>query len=166
VILDCGIVYSSASEEEHKKLVDICFAFMQHDGHRAGELMVDVANTRAKNSKEVVKHTEEFCQGVQGLVDSTENEHYFEHISEYFTRICELARTHVVRLDPGYFKIAMALKVAEGIALALNRELDLVSKCVPIILKTRAMRKLGLEEFPLPELEEDEIKRFMQKSSK
>lgn len=101
-----------------------------------------------------MKHSEEFCESVQALVDSTELHSYFEHIGEYVAKICELARVHVVRLDPGYFKIAMALKVAEGISLALNRDLDLVSKCVPIVLKARAMQALGVMKFPTPEEDE------------
>jgi hypothetical protein len=59
-----------------------------------------------------------------------------------------------VKLDPGYFAIAMALKVVEGVSLALNHDLDMVSKCVPIIVKTRTMRALGIEKFPLPETED------------
>lgn len=68
-----------------------------------------------------MKHAEQFCESVQKMVDDTELHSYFEHIGEYVSTICELARVHVVRLDPGYFKIAMALKVAEGISLSLNR---------------------------------------------
>jgi hypothetical protein len=56
-----------------------------------------------------------------------------------------------VKLDPNYFHIAMVLKVGEGIALNLNREIDLISKCIPIIVKARAMQKLGIQKFPLPE---------------
>ena len=51
----------------------------------------------------------------------------------------------------------MALKVAEGISLSLDKNLDLVTKCVPIIMKARALRALGLEKFPLPE-EGEELK--------
>ena len=36
VFLDCGIVFSSRTEEDHKLLVDICLAFMKHDGILAG----------------------------------------------------------------------------------------------------------------------------------
>lgn len=151
VILDCGIVYSSKSDAEHQRLVDICLAFLQHDGRRAGQLLID----NAKEKKAVTNHDTEFCESIQAMIDATENQSYFEHLSEYVAEICELARRHVVRLDPGYFKIAMALKVAEGISLSLNRDLDLVSKCVPIVMKTRAMRKVGLQNFPLPEKDDE-----------
>lgn len=66
-----------------------------------------------------------------------------------------------VRLDPGYFKIAMALKVAEGISLSLNRDLDLVSKCVPIVLKARTLQALGVIKFPSPE-EDTHLREILQ----
>eukprot|EP01038_Epipyxis_sp_PR26KG_P007577 gene7577-10325_t len=146
VVLDCGIVYSSKSEVEHANLVEICLSFMQHNGRRAAQLMVDQAQQSVKNAAD-------FCDSVQQIVDDSEDQLYFEHIGEYVSRICELARKHIVRLDPGYFKIAMALKVAEGISLSLNRDLDMVSKCVPIIIQARTMRSLGLTKFPTPEEE-------------
>jgi len=160
VILDCGIVYASKSEEEHQRLVEICLAFMKHDGLRAGQLLID--NAKAKNS--VTNHDREFCDSLQAMIDATADQSYFEHLSEYVAEICELARKHVVRLDPGYFKIAMALKVAEGISLALNRDLDLVSKCVPIVMKTRAMRQMGLQDFPLPEQDDEFMNSTVQKT--
>ncbi len=125
---------------------------MQHDGVRAGKLMID--NAQSKSSVEI-KHEEEFCAAIQKIVKDCEHENYFEHMGEYLARICDLARDHMVKFDPGYFKIAMALKVAEGLALALDRELDLISKCIPIIMKARALRKLGIQKFPEPEPDDD-----------
>ncbi|RYH13419.1 hypothetical protein EON65_35685 [archaeon] len=121
---------------------------MQHDGYRAGKLLLDKAHRKslevyeqgkmklagikdkghvkdANGEIEVkpvqLKHDEEFCLSIQQLVIDAESESYFEHMGDYLARICELARKHTVRLDSGYFKIAMALKVAEGISLALGR---------------------------------------------
>lgn len=152
VILDCGIIYSSKTDEEHQKLVDISLAFMQHDGRKAGRFMIENAYAKTKRQLE---NTDEFCDEMQRMVDDSENHSYFEHLGEYIGRICDMARKHAVRLDPGYFKIAMALKVVEGVSLALDRDLDLVTKCVPIIMKARAMRKLGIQQFPLPESDDD-----------
>ena len=41
VFLDAGIVYKSKDEKAYRNLVDICFAFMKHDGYKAGKLMID-----------------------------------------------------------------------------------------------------------------------------
>lgn len=180
VVLDCGIVYASKSEAEHEKLVDICIAFMKHDGLGAGRLMVENAVAKQQEVQslhhtsdgkaivpgsreekilaEKVHNADEFCKGIQQLVDDSEQESYFEHIGEYLSKICELARVHSVRLDTGYFKIAMALKVAEGISLALDRDLQLVTKCIPIITKAKAMRALGMMKFPEPEPDDEFMK--------
>lgn len=200
VILDCGIVYAAGSKAEHDKLVDICIAFMKHDGFTAGKLMVESATAKQLSLKEQeaaaigkdvksllkekqlspeekkrlernqriltekVEHAEEFCEGIQQMVVDAEHEQYFEHIGEYLAKICDLARKHVVRLDPGYFKIAMALKVAEGISLALDRNLQLVDKCIPIVVKAQALQKLGIQKFPEPDEREDE--KFIQQLEK
>ena len=142
VFLDCGIVYFSKTEKEHNALVEICVAFMQHDGRKAARLMID--NNPGVNR---VKNAEAFIEAVQVLVDDAESQNYFEHVGEYVLRICDLARVHQVRLDPGYFHIAMALKVVEGISLSLDKNLDLISKCLPVILKARALRAMGRESF-------------------
>lgn len=88
---------------------------------------------------------------MQALVDRSEHEAFFQHVGDYMDTICQLARDHRVRLDPGYFKIAMALKVCEGMSLQFEPDLDLVSKTAPVIMKVKAMRKLGLMEFPVDE---------------
>lgn len=138
VFLDCGIVYCSKTEGEHKALVDICIAFMQHDGRRAARLMIDNADGANR-----VADADAFVESVQQIVDDSASHSYFEHLGEYIVRICELARLHRVRLDPGYFHIAMALKVSEGISLSLDKDLDMVTKCVPVIMKARALKALG-----------------------
>ena len=51
---------------------------------------------------------------------------------------------------PSYFQIAMALKVMEGVALSLNDDLELISKCTPLVVKARALRALGVKQFPPP----------------
>jgi predicted unusual protein kinase regulating ubiquinone biosynthesis (AarF/ABC1/UbiB family) len=145
LVLDCGIIYSVRSDREYKNLVEICLAFMRHDGLEAGRRMID--NTSAAS----VKDAEAFCEGVAQLVEDCKKHSYFEHLSEYMSRVCELSRVHHVRMDPSYFKIAMALKVAEGISLAFNKDLDLVSKCIPIVMKAQALRAVGVTNFPKPE---------------
>jgi predicted unusual protein kinase regulating ubiquinone biosynthesis (AarF/ABC1/UbiB family) len=83
------------------------------------------------------------------MVNDSETHSYFEHINEYVSRICELARTYYVKLDPQYFNIAMALKIVEGISLTLNKDLDMISTCVPIVVKAKTYRKLGIDKFPV-----------------
>ena len=160
-ILDCGIVYATRSEKDHEVLVQICLAFMKHDGIGAAKLMIDRANS---NRPESVINADKFCAEVQQLIDDAETHSYFEHLGEYVTRICNLARVYNVPLDPAYFHIAMALAVVEGISLAFDKDLDLVSKCIPIIVKSKALRALGVNKFPI--LDEEEEKRLREQSRK
>ena len=127
-------------------------AFMQHDGTKAARLTLDekAAGKGARaltddNTASLVTDagTNGFIEGVQSLVDAAEDDSYFEHIGEYVTKMCDLARVHGVKLNPGYFHIAMALKVTEGISLALDRNLDLISTILPVILKAKALEKVG-----------------------
>ena len=150
VFLDCGIIFRASSEAEHKALMEICLAFMKHDGITAGRLMI-------ANSKGVtVGDSDAFCRGIQKMIQDTEKELFYEHFGEYLERICDLARTFHVKLDPNYFHVAMVLKVGEGIALALNRDIDMISTCIPIVLKAQALQKLGIKRFPVPG-EEDKM---------
>lgn len=146
-ILDCGIVYSAKTEEDHESLTSICLAFMKHDGVTAAKLMIDKSNSNSNNRQ--VSNNEHFCTEVQRLISDAETQSYFEHLGDYIGRVCNLARECGVRLDPAYFHVAMALKVVEGISLSLDRDLDLISKCIPIILKSKAMRALGMSKFPV-----------------
>lgn len=147
VFLDCGIVYEQPTEQDHQQLVGVCLAFMQRDGVKAARLMID--NAREK-SGHLVREETAFCDGIQGMVDSALEKNYFEHLGEYVSTICELAYAHKVKLDPSYFRVAMALKIMEGISLGLNKELDMVSKCLPILVQTQTLRQLGVFKFPTP----------------
>ncbi|KAJ1442966.1 hypothetical protein B484DRAFT_389740 [Ochromonadaceae sp. CCMP2298] len=51
VVLDCGIVYCSRTEEEFKHLVDICIAFMKHDGRAAARHMIQITPETVKVSR-------------------------------------------------------------------------------------------------------------------
>ena len=48
IFLDAGIVYQSKDESSYKNLVEICFAFMKHDGYKAGRLMIDQSAKHAE----------------------------------------------------------------------------------------------------------------------
>jgi predicted unusual protein kinase regulating ubiquinone biosynthesis (AarF/ABC1/UbiB family) len=105
-----------------------------------------------------IKNSEEFCQAIQRIVTKSEGELYFEHINEYLNQICSIARQHNVRLDSGYFKVAMSLKVIEGIAISLDPNLSIITKCIPIVLKAKTYQKLGISKFPTGNTDEDDDK--------
>jgi hypothetical protein len=61
-------------------------------------------------------------------------------------------------LDSGYFKVAMSLKVIEGIAISLDPNLSIITKCIPIVLKAKTYQKLGISKFPTGNTDEDDDK--------
>jgi aarF domain-containing kinase len=154
IFLDCGIVFCNPDKETHNAVIEICISFMQHDGRRAAKLMMDHSKNTS-NLKVTAADVEAFIEGVHQIVVDSEEHNYFEHIGEYVMRICNLARDYHVKLDPGYFRIAMALKVAEGISLALDKKLDMISKCLPVIVKAKAYQALGIEDFTMSQVAED-----------
>lgn len=150
VFLDCGIVFTSKDKKDHEAIIEICIAFMQHDGRKAAKLMID----HSTNTAEPVQ-MEGFIEGVHQIVVDCKEHNYFEHIGEYVVRICNLARDHNVKLDPGYFHIAMALKVAEGISLSLDKNLDMLSKCLPVIVRAKAYQAMGIDDFTMSQVASD-----------
>jgi len=150
VFLDCGIVFTSKDKKDHEAIIEICIAFMQHDGRKAAKLMID----HSTNTAEPVQ-MEGFIEGVHQIVVDCKKHNYFEHIGEYVVRICNLARDHNVKLDPGYFHIAMALKVAEGISLSLDKNLDMLSKCLPVIVRAKAYQAMGIDDFTMSQVAAD-----------
>jgi len=94
---------------------------------------------------------------MQKIVTDSEKQSYFEHMSEYIDKICNMAYKHHVKLDAEHFHVFMALKVAEGISLAMNRNLDIISTALPMITKAETMRRLGISKFPVPDHADEEL---------
>jgi aarF domain-containing kinase len=152
VFLDCGIVFWSKTEADHQTLVDICLAFMKHDGIKAGRLMIDRhqrhGNGTGRDTAMSAESEDKFCRGIQKMIDDSEHIAFYDHFGSYVGQICDLARDFKVKLDPSYFHVAMALKVVEGVSLSLNKDLDMISRCVPVVVKAMSLRKLGVSKFP------------------
>lgn len=152
VFLDCGIVFHSKTEADHQALVDICLAFMHHDGMKAGKLMLDRNQRVRKEGDEKGSMSAElekkFCEGIQKMIDDSQHIAFYDHFGVYVAQICDLARDFHVKLDPCYFHVAMALKVVEGVSLSLNNDLDMITRCVPVVVKAMSLRKLGISKFP------------------
>tara|TARA_B110000090_G_C13017100_1_gene306506 strand:- start:154 stop:360 length:207 start_codon:yes stop_codon:yes gene_type:complete len=45
--------------------------------------------------------------------------------------------------------------VAEGISLTLNKELDMVSECLPVIVKAKAYQAMGMKNFSMERVAQD-----------
>ena len=130
-LLDCGIV-TQVTKRDHKAFIDICIALLKFKGHDAAKLMMDYRGITDEGA------VERFCDGIQDIVEQAKRERAFEHISEYVSRICNLACQYKVALMPDLLNVAMAVKVCEGIALALNPDLELALVAIPTVLEGQA----------------------------
>lgn len=76
-----------------------------------------------------------FCDGIQGIIDDSLTQPFFQHFSEYMTRVFHLACTHKVKLESNFITIAIAMKIAEGISIKLNPDVQMVEGLKPWIFK-------------------------------
>lgn len=131
VLLDCGIV-TKVADKNHAALVDISLAFLRWDGNAAANQLMD------HTSKCLTESADAFKSGVQAIVDKARRSCYFEHIGEYISQICYLSCAHRVKMVSDFLHVALAVKVVEGISLALDPDLDLTSRAIPVVMKMQA----------------------------
>jgi len=134
VLLDCGIV-TQVAKERHGALVDTCLAFLYWDGRKAAQTMLDHSSKNLCANKE---QEELFVAGIQKIVEKSKESVYFENVGSYIAEICRLSCQYRVKLISDFLQVALAVKVVEGISLALDSDLDLTSKAIPIVLKAQA----------------------------
>lgn len=140
---------SIVTEEDHKTFIDICLSLLHFDGLKAGFLMMEHRDA-IQNLETEDASVQGFCNGIQGIVEKAKNENCFENISDYIARICSLSCKYRVPLMPDVINVAMAVKVCEGIALALNPDLEMAKVAIPTVLKGQAqylMKKKKKEWF-------------------
>jgi len=119
VLLDVGIT-TIHSESDHRLVSDILTAFIRCDGRKAGRLMIDDSNRRLGSFGDHSIDEEKFIDKIEELTIRAQGKDYFmEHLGAYITHICQSAATHHVMVNQAFMSAALAVKVMEGIALAL-----------------------------------------------
>lgn len=136
VFIDCGIV-TQVQRHQYDPMLDICNALLHYNGYEAGMLLAD------HSSKFDKKNLEAFCQGVESVVSRAKHLNYFEHLGGYIMDVCSLSCKYRVKVVPEYFNVAMAIKVAEGIALSLDPTIEMATEAIPIIMKIQAQNKFN-----------------------
>jgi predicted unusual protein kinase regulating ubiquinone biosynthesis (AarF/ABC1/UbiB family) len=124
---------TTVTEKDHKTFIDICLALLNFNGREAAKHMLS-----HRNLDDSGPSFEGFASGIQKIVQKARDENAFEHIGEYITTICNLSCEYRVALIPEVINVAMAIKVCEGISLALNPELELAKVAIPTVLKGQA----------------------------
>ena len=83
-----------------------------------------------------------YGRGVQKIVDAAKTEHFFDHLGSYIHNFFTLAYTHEVRLDHNYVCVALAVKVMEGLSLALDPKIDLLHAAMSYVAKASQREKI------------------------
>jgi aarF domain-containing kinase len=148
ILLDVGIV-AEYTNSDHDMLVDVLASFIRKDGRRAGRLMIDDSNNRllATDPGEVALEEDRYIDKIEALTIKASGEGYLmEHLGTYISYICDAAATHHVMLNQSFVTASLAVKVEEGIALALDPAMEIWKIATPIIVESesrRALRRAG-----------------------
>jgi len=135
VLLDVGIT-TVHSETDHRLVSDVLAAFIRKNGRKAGRYMIDNSNSRLKETGDHALEEEEFIDRIEMLTLAASGKDYFmQHLGTYITYICNSASTHHVMLNQAFISTALAVKVQEGIALALDPSIEIWKIAIPIILE-------------------------------
>jgi len=139
VLLDVGMA-TQYTAEDHQIIVDILTAFIHKKGADAGRLLMKDSNRRRQ------------CDGVdeEGYVKKIEaltirasgTDYLMEHLGTYISYICQAAADHHVLMNQSFVSAALAIKVQEGIALALDPTVRIFRVANPIILRTETQRRM------------------------
>lgn len=135
VLLDVGIVVEN-SDRDHRLISDVLAAFIRMDGRKAGRHMIDDSNARADGQEGRALNEEKFLDKIEKLTIEASGKNYLmEHLGTYITIICNAAAKHHVMLNPAFISAALAVKVQEGIALAMDPSIQIWRIAIPIILE-------------------------------
>jgi predicted unusual protein kinase regulating ubiquinone biosynthesis (AarF/ABC1/UbiB family) len=152
ILFDVGIV-AEYTNEDHVAIVSILAEFIRKNGRKAGLLMIDDSNRRLQKERgnndqqELQQHAlqvETFLTKIEYLTIQASGKDYFmQKLGEYISYICQAAATHHVKLNPSFISAALAVKVEEGIALALDPAVEIWKVATPIIIESETRRRIS-----------------------
>ena len=121
---------------------------MQHDGERAGRLMIkgnDHFETMGPRKTyngfdtevEWRQAQDAFCATMAHITSKTQEEAFFKKIGDYATRIFAEASNCRVALEGYFVSTAIAIRVMEGTANALDPHVKIGQLAIPWIITSR-----------------------------
>lgn len=142
VLFDVGIV-AEYTEEDHTTMVDILTSLIRGQGRQAGRLMIDSANRIMRESDDHVRDEELFIDKIAEMNHKAMQKGYLmQKLGVYITLICNAAAEHHVMTNQAFISAALAVKVQEGIALALDPSIEIWRVALPIIFESERRRGL------------------------
>lgn len=142
ILFDVGIV-NEYSEADHNLIIDVLAAFIRKQGRIAGRLMIDDSNSklRAAETGDSARDEERYIDKIEMLTIKASTKGYFmESLGSYISYICDAAAQHHVMMNPAFISAALAVKVEEGIALAMDPSCKIPKIAIPIIIESERRR--------------------------
>ena len=144
--LDAGICVE-LGDTEHQHFVDVLAALMRHDGDRAGRLMIagnerfETLGPRARyngfdTEAEWADAQDTFCRTLAHITSKTQEEAFFQKIGDYTTRIFAEASACRVALEGYFVSTAIAIRVMEGVANALDPDVKIGQLAIPWMMSS------------------------------
>jgi aarF domain-containing kinase len=158
VLFDVGIV-AAYTEADHTNIVDILAALIRRQGRLAGRLLIDSSNRLLRDSPDHAIDEELFIDKIEAMnKKATSKDYLMQHLGTYITTICNAASQHHVLVNQAFISAALAVKIQEGIALALDPSIKIYKVAIPVIYeserrrgvakaKTKANQLFGLDSF-------------------
>ena len=128
--LDAGICVELGAKE-HVHLVRVLSALMRHDGDAAGRLLCKgMDGARALNNgfgtdEAWQRAQDSFCECMRDITSRSVEEEFFNKYSEYASRIFAEAEKCRVALEGFFVSTAVAIRVMEGVANALDPDVPI-----------------------------------------
>lgn len=121
-------------------------AFIRKQGRKAGRLMIDDSNSRLLASKSGDKALDEelYIEKIEALTTAAGGQGYLmEKLGTYISYICNAAAQHHIMMNPSFVSAALAVKVEEGIALALDPACQIWKAATPVIVESERRRHVA-----------------------
>jgi predicted unusual protein kinase regulating ubiquinone biosynthesis (AarF/ABC1/UbiB family) len=145
ILFDVGIV-NEYHDDDHELIIDVLTAFIRKKGRIAGRRMIDDSNSklRAAEAGDAALDEEKYIDKIEQLTIKASTKGYFmEHLGTYISYICESAAKHHVMMNPAFISAALAVKIQEGIALAMDPSCQIPNIAIPIIAESERRRMTG-----------------------
>jgi len=88
------------------------------------------------NEADIDTARDDFCKTLKSITDNVADEPFFENVSSYTTRIFDSAARSKVRLEGYFVSTAIAIRVMEGVANALDKDVKIGDLALPWIVSS------------------------------
>ena len=123
IILDMGIA-KAFTKKDHELLTGVLKCFIKCDGEAGAMLLLEESMTMgfAYDGEQVGGFSKRLGDMARkARADPT----FFDEIGNYVAQICDASADYKVKMNQGFISIALAVRVMEGVALALDKDCEI-----------------------------------------